>query len=125
MPPPTTANAVATLARRRQHRPSCSTTTSDSFDHADVGRRCRRQSTLVSLTVPGLPFAPPRVLHYVVDHTHSNSHTVWVGMGKPLMPSADQWAPLRDASELCYYATTASGGTRGRRCSRRTLTACR
>ena len=65
---------------------------------------------LVSLTVTGLPFAPSRVLHYVVDHTRSNSHTVWASMGKPLMPDAAQWETLRDASELCYYETAAGGG---------------
>jgi len=69
-----------------------------------------QQSTLVSLAVHDLPFAPTRVVHYVVDHTRSNSHTVWAAMGKPLQPSADQWATLRDVSELCYYETNASGG---------------
>ena len=67
-------------------------------------------TTLVSLSVNDLPFAPTRVLHYVVDHTRSNSHTVWSAMGKPLAPSADQWTTLRDASELCYYETAAGGG---------------
>jgi xylan 1,4-beta-xylosidase len=65
---------------------------------------------LVSLHVTGLPFAPTRVLHYMVDHTRSNSHTVWAAMGKPLMPDAPQWETLRDASELCYYETAAGGG---------------
>jgi len=70
-----------------------------------------QESTLVSLSVNDLPFVPTRVLHYIVDHTHSNSHTVWASpsMGKPLMPTADQWATLRDASELCYYATPGGG----------------
>ena len=67
----------------------------------------------MSLAVTGLPFTPARVLHYVVDHTHSNSHTVWAAMGKPLMPDATQWDTLRDASELCYYETAAAAGTRG------------
>ena len=65
----------------------------------------------MSLTVNNLPFTPTRVRHYMVDHTHSNSHTAWAAMGKPLMPNADQWDTLRDASELCYYETAASGGT--------------
>ena len=62
----------------------------NSFDIA-TWQRCRSESTLVSLTVNDLPFTPTRVLHYVVDHTHSNSHTVWADMGKPAMPSAEQW----------------------------------
>ena len=67
------------------------------------------ESTLVSVTINDLPFTPTRVLHYVVDHTHSNSHTVWADMGKPAMPSAEQWETLRDASELCYYEAAAVG----------------
>ena len=65
---------------------------------------------VVSVNVTGLPFAPTRVLHYMVDHTRSNSHTVWASMGKPLAPDATQWETLRDASELCYYETAAGGG---------------
>jgi len=68
------------------------------------------KAPLVSLNVTGLPFAPTRVLHYMVDHTRSNSHTVWASMGKPLTPDATQWETLRDASELCYYETAAGGG---------------
>jgi xylan 1,4-beta-xylosidase len=67
------------------------------------------QSTLVSLTIDNLPFTPSRVIHYVVDHTHSNSHTAWAAMGKPAMPSADQWETLRAASELCYYDAPTTG----------------
>ena len=57
----------------------------------------------MSLAVSNLPFTPTRVRHTLVDHTHSNSHTTWAAMGKPLMPNADQWNTLRDASELCTY----------------------
>jgi hypothetical protein len=32
-------------------------------------------------------------------------------MGKPAMPTADQWNTLRDASELCTYEAPAGGGT--------------
>jgi xylan 1,4-beta-xylosidase len=67
--------------------------------------------TLVSLAVNNLPFTPTRVRHYLVDHTHSNSHTVWAAMGKPATPNADQWNTLRDASELCYYEAPAGGAT--------------
>ena len=65
---------------------------------------------LVSLTIDNLPFTPTRVRHYIVDHTHSNSHTVWAAMGKPVIPTADQWQTLSDASELCYYASNWNGG---------------
>jgi hypothetical protein len=45
--------------------------------------------------VNDLPFAPTRVLHYIVDHTHSNSHTAWASRdGQAPMPNADQWSTL-------------------------------
>jgi xylan 1,4-beta-xylosidase len=80
----------------------------NSFDPS-MQEAMSQEQTLVSLTVNGLPFTPTSVRHYVVDHTHSNSHTAWVGMGKPVTPTADQWAALSDASELCYYETTGNG----------------
>jgi xylan 1,4-beta-xylosidase len=82
----------------------------NNFDNA-TWEAMAQQSTLVSLAVSNLPFAPTRVLHYIVDHTHSNSHTVWAAMGKPIMPTADQWQALSDASELCYYAAVVHGGS--------------
>jgi xylan 1,4-beta-xylosidase len=69
------------------------------------------QSAPVSLQVTNLPFAPTRILHYVVDHAHANSHTVWLAMGSPPIPTSDQWTQLRDAAELCYYTTTPDGST--------------
>jgi xylan 1,4-beta-xylosidase len=65
------------------------------------------QSTLVSLTVNGIPFAPGelKVRHYLVDRTHSNSYSTWVGMQKPAMPTQAQWVSLRDSAEVCYYDT--------------------
>jgi xylan 1,4-beta-xylosidase len=80
----------------------------NNFDNA-TWEATSQQPTLVSLTVHDLPFTPTRVRHYVVDHTHSNSHTVWAGMGKPAMPSADQWDTLNAASELCSYETPSDG----------------
>ena len=74
------------------------------------------QGTLVSLQVSNLPFAPTRVVHYVVDHGHSNAHTAWEAMGDlaggtppPPLPSADQWTQLKAASELCYYGAGLDG----------------
>jgi len=84
----------------------------NSFDPTSFADMSQ-QSQMVSLKVDNLPFTPTRVLHYVVDHTHSNSHTVWadpMGMNKPVAPTADQWQTLSDASELCYYANNWDGG---------------
>jgi xylan 1,4-beta-xylosidase len=68
------------------------------------------QSTLVSVSVNNIPFAPGsvRLRHYIVDHNHANSHTAWVGMNSPGRPTQAQWTQLRDSAELCYYETTAT-----------------
>ncbi len=65
-------------------------------------------SSLVSLVVTHLPFAPGpvRVRHFVVDRTHAKSSRAWVDMNKPRLPTPEQWGALRDAAELCYYETT-------------------
>jgi len=73
-------------------------------------------SSLVSLTVNGIPFASSgslRVRHYMIDRTHSNSYQTWVTQGKPAAPSQAQWVSLRDTGELCSYSATqtATGGT--------------
>ena len=101
--------AVATLAADGSSIQVLVYNHTNSFDLATWQTRAS-ESMLVSLTINDLPFAPTRVLHYVVDHTHSNSHTVWADMGKPAQPSAEQWETLRDASELCYYEAAPSGG---------------
>jgi len=80
----------------------------NSFD-ASMADAMAQVPTLVSVDVSNLPFTPTSVRHYVVDHTHSNSHSIWVDMGKPATPSAEQWGTLADASELCYYETTGNG----------------
>jgi hypothetical protein len=102
--------AVATLAADGNSMQILVYNHVNSFD-ITTWEAMSQESTLVSLKIDKLPFTPTRVLHYVVDHTHSNSHTVWAGMGKPVAPSADQWQTLSDASELCYYANTWNGGT--------------
>ena len=75
-----------------------------------------QQPTLVSLAVNNLPFTPTRVRHYLIDHTHSNSHTVWAGMGKPAMPNADHaaWAKVEDvAATIMFLASPQNRVTRG------------
>jgi len=102
-------NAVATLAADGNSLQILVYNHVNHFD-SSMAEAMSQTSQLVSLTVDNLPFTPTRVLHYVVDHTHSNSHTVWAAMGKPVAPSADQWQTLSDASELCYYANNWNGG---------------
>ena len=100
--------AVATLASDGNSMQILVYNHYNAFDNA-TWEAMSQESTLVSLAVSNLPFTPTRVRHYLVDHTHSNSHTVWAAMGKPAMPSEDQWKTLKDASELCYYEATTSG----------------
>jgi xylan 1,4-beta-xylosidase len=76
----------------------------------DTWEAMSQEPTLVTVKVQNLPFAPKTVQHYLVDHTHSNSHTAWAAMGKPAMPNADQWSVLAAASELCHYDSALSGG---------------
>lgn len=59
----------------------------------------------VSLKVSNLPFPGPtiRIEHFMVDSSHSNSYRVWVGMGKPKVPTAAQWAQLKAASDLAHF----------------------
>ena len=38
--------------------------------------------------------------HYRIDETHSNSYSVWKGMGSPQTPTAEQYAQLKAAGQL-------------------------
>ena len=80
------------------------------YNHVNGGAGDSTTSNLVTLTVNNLPFAagPLTVRQYVVDHTHSNSYTAWVGMGSPPQPTQAQWVQLSAAADLCYYETTAT-----------------
>ncbi|MGC4090390.1 MAG: hypothetical protein QM756_21430 [Polyangiaceae bacterium] len=62
---------------------------------------------VVKLRVDNLPFAagPLKLRHYLVDQTHSNAYATWLDLGMPTKPSAEQWATLRDAADLCFYET--------------------
>ena len=56
----------------------------------------------VHLAIAGLPASDRRVLerHYRVDASHSNAHTLWLQMGSPQQPSAEQYAALEAAGQL-------------------------
>jgi len=78
------------------------------YNHVDGGIASSTASTLVNLTVNNLPFGtgPVRVRQYVVDRTHANAYTAWVGQGSPAKPTAPQWTALSAAADLCYYGAT-------------------
>ena len=77
------------------------------YNHVDGGTASATDSTLVNLTVNNLPFGagPLRVRQYIVDHTHANAYTTWVGQGSPAKPTATQWSALSTSAELCYFDT--------------------
>jgi xylan 1,4-beta-xylosidase len=56
----------------------------------------------VKVTLGGIPAGVKRVLlqHYRIDETHSNSYTVWKGMGSPQSPTAEQYQRMKDAGQL-------------------------
>ena len=52
--------------------------------------------------IGGIPSGVTRVMlqHYRLDDTHSNSYTVWKGMGSPQHPTTEQYAALQAAGRL-------------------------
>ena len=56
----------------------------------------------VQVTFAGIPAGVNKVLleHYRIDETHSNSYTVWKGMGFPQTPTPGQYARLKEAGQL-------------------------
>jgi xylan 1,4-beta-xylosidase len=56
----------------------------------------------VQVTIAGIPQGVKKVLleHYRIDDTHSNSYTVWKGMGSPQTPTPEQYAQLKAAGQL-------------------------
>jgi xylan 1,4-beta-xylosidase len=69
----------------------------------------------ITLTINNMPWTgSARVETFLVDTTHSNTYTAWVGQGKPATPSNTQWDAIRQASYLAHYdsvATTPLTGT--------------
>jgi len=58
--------------------------------------------TEAQVTIAGIPSGVKKVLleHYRIDETHSNSYTVWKGMGSPQTPTPEQYARLKEAGQL-------------------------
>jgi xylan 1,4-beta-xylosidase len=57
---------------------------------------------IVQVTISEIPVGVKKVLvqHYRIDDTHSNSYTVWKGMGSPQSPTAEQYVRLKAAGQL-------------------------
>jgi xylan 1,4-beta-xylosidase len=56
----------------------------------------------IQVTIAGIPAGVNKVLleHYRIDETHSNSYSVWKAMGSPQVPTAEQYAWLKEAGKL-------------------------
>ncbi|MCC7358557.1 MAG: hypothetical protein IT317_03720 [Anaerolineales bacterium] len=57
----------------------------------------------VRLTLVGLSAATWRVAHTRIDRDHSNAHTVWQALGRPVPPDEDQMAALQARMGLEPY----------------------
>ena len=67
----------------------------------------------IELTIAGLPRATPRVTHYRIDGTHSNSYAAWQRMGSPMAPDKPAYDSLRAAAQLATLDEAPQPVTRG------------
>ena len=78
----------------------------DAFDAA--------QTHAVEVSVEGLTHDRWRCRHYRIDHDHSNAHTVWLALGRPVPPDDDQLAAIQARMGLESFepdfAVLGSGG---------------
>jgi xylan 1,4-beta-xylosidase len=65
------------------------------------------EAAAVELEVSGLSGSHCQCTHFRIDGEHSNAHAVFLGMGEPRPPSADQYARLEHASQLEQLAPAA------------------
>jgi xylan 1,4-beta-xylosidase len=82
--------------------------------HADDQYAEDDAPTVVDLQVGGLPPGAWTLQHWRIDRDHSNSHTVWQGVGAPQDPTAEQLATITQRQGLERFAddarVTADGG---------------
>jgi xylan 1,4-beta-xylosidase len=67
------------------------------------------EPTSTSVSVDGIPAGTKRVLltQYRIDDTHSNAYTLWLQMGSPQHPDAQQYALLQAAGQLQLFTSPA------------------
>ncbi|ADW70371.1 GH39 family glycosyl hydrolase [Granulicella tundricola] len=70
------------------------------WNYDDIDGKAAAAKTTVS--IGGMPAGVTRVLleHYRLDDTHSNSYTVWKGMGSPQKPTEEQYKELQASGRL-------------------------
>ncbi|WP_425640070.1 GH39 family glycosyl hydrolase [Algoriphagus yeomjeoni] len=57
-------------------------------------------TTAVQVKLKGLPTEKVLLEHFTIDQKNSNSYTLWLEMGSPQNPTADQIAQLEEAGQL-------------------------
>ncbi|MCX6953662.1 MAG: beta-xylosidase [Verrucomicrobia bacterium] len=62
----------------------------------------------IELSLAGLPagVTQPKLTHYRVDATHSNTYTLWQSLGSPTAPTRPQYAQLEAAAQLAQLENT-------------------
>ena len=65
----------------------------------------------VDLTIDGLGDRPVSLHHFRMDHTHSNAHGVWQGMGSPQSPEGADYDRLEASGKLAEIETQAALAT--------------
>ena len=79
------------------------------YDHYASQTQTSAPTDSIILTVNNIPWAgSAHVEDFLVDTTHSNTHTTWVGQGKPAAPSHTQWDAIRLSSNLAHYDSVAT-----------------
>ena len=76
--------------------------------HADDQYAADTTTARVDLEVNGLDSGDWTVQHYRIDHSHSNSHTVWQDLGGPQDPTPEQLATITDRQGLERFADDAA-----------------
>jgi xylan 1,4-beta-xylosidase len=90
-PPDTTVEVLATVGQDA----SVQVMAVNFQEEFDDGEPC-----CVRLRLQGLPPGVWQCAHYRIDHDHSNAYTLWLKMGRPLVPDAGQLAVLQSRQGL-------------------------
>ena len=78
------------------------------YSHVDGTTGNSATTDSVTLSISGIPFASAREEHFLIDSTHSNAYTAWIGLGKPTNPTAAQWTTISNAAQLGHYDSVAT-----------------
>jgi xylan 1,4-beta-xylosidase len=102
-------NAVATMSATQD------TLSVLIYNHVDATTGNSATTDSVTLTISGIPFTSAHEEHFLIDSTHSNAYTAWIGLNKPASPTAAQYTTISNAAQLGHYDSVTTvpitGGT--------------